>query len=136
MTESGFERAIEIYVAVQLAIIGVSHVVQSAVWVRLFKQLAALEHVGVFATGFGNLIFGSLIVAFHDVWSGWAVIVTVLGWANVVKAALAFAIPDLGLRVLARVSAEHAWEIQLGGIVFLLIATWLAARLWFNVPAL
>lgn len=137
MTAPDLERAVEIYVAVQLAVIGVSHVAQAAVWVDLYKRLQSLEHVGAFAISFLNLIFGSVIVAFHDVWSGWSVVVTAFGWANILKAALAFTVPSLGLRVLGRASLERAaWEVQLGGLAFLLFAAWLAARILFDAAAL
>jgi hypothetical protein len=35
----------------------------------------------VSAKGFLALWFGTIIVAFHNVWSGLAMVVTLLGWA-------------------------------------------------------
>ncbi len=38
---------------------------------------------------------GTLIVAFHNVWSGFPMAVTLLGWSMVLKATVTFVSPDL-----------------------------------------
>lgn len=122
-------RAVEIYAAVHFAVIGASHLIQPGVWVQFFILLRAQGHVGVFINGFLSLMFGSIIVAFHNVWSGEAVILTLIGWAQIAKAALSFCLPAWGMRSLNRVSAERAWEFQVAGAVFLGLAAWLIIRL-------
>lgn len=72
---------------------------------------------------------GGLIVASHDVWVDDAVILTLIGWAQVVKALVSFCLPAVAMRGLSRVSDERAWEFQLGGTVFLALAAWLVVRL-------
>jgi hypothetical protein len=122
-------RAVEIYAAVHFTVIGLSHLLQPAVWVRFFILLRTQGHVGAFINGFLSLMFGSVIVAFHDVWSGSGVILTLIGWAQIAKALLSFTLPDIGLRSLNRVSPERAWEFQVAGLVFLALAAWLVVRL-------
>ena len=116
------ERAIEIYAGIQFLIIGLSHVLQPRAWVEFFIALREKGRAGVFANGFLSLVFGSLIVSFHDVWTGWAMVLTLLGWAQVIKAALAFVLPDLSMRGLQRVSMERAWEFQVPGALFIVLA--------------
>jgi hypothetical protein len=38
--------------------------------------------------------FGATIVAIHSVWSGWPLLITLLGWAGVVKGSVRIALPD------------------------------------------
>ena len=87
-----------------------------------FVWLRAKGHAGVFANGFLSLWFGSIIVAFHQVWSGPAIVVTLLGWAQVVKALVAFAAPQVSMRGLARVSPERRHEFVIGGFALLAIS--------------
>jgi hypothetical protein len=112
------EQAIEIFAGVNFLIIGLSHVTQPRVWVDFFTWLRTKGHAGVFVNGFLSLSFGSIIVAFHNVWSGLPMILTIMGWGQVVKALLAFVVPQLGLRTLQRVSVERAWEFRVPGLVF------------------
>lgn len=122
-------KAIELYAAVHFTVIGLSHVLQPAAWVRFFQLLRAHGTTGAFANGFLSLMFGSIIVAFHNIWEGGAIVLTLLGWAQIVKALLAFTVPELSLRSMSRVSPDRLWEFQAAGTAFLAIAAWLAFRL-------
>jgi hypothetical protein len=122
-------RAVEIYAAVHFTVIGISHLIQPRVWIDLFVRLRELGHVGVFLNGFLSLIFGSIIVAFHDIWLWPSVILTLIGWAQIVKALISFCAPALAMRSLNRVSIDRAWEMQFAGAVFLGLAVWLALRI-------
>ena len=122
-------KAVEIYAAVHFTVIAISHIVQPTAWVRFFQLLCAQGTSGAFATAFMSLTFGSIIVAFHNIWDGGAIVLTLIGWAQIVKGLLYFAAPEFGLRSMGRVSLERLWEFQVGGAVFLLIAGWLIFRL-------
>lgn len=122
------ERATEIFAAVQFLVIGLSHLAQPRAWVDFFVWLRSKGHAGVFANGFLSLWFGSFIVAFHNVWEGLPAVVTVLGWAQVVKGLVSFVLPQVAMRGLARVSPERAWEFRVGGVV----ALSLSAVCWYS----
>lgn len=122
-------KAVELYAAVHFTVIGLSHVVQPRAWVDFFLLLRAHGATGVFANGFLSLMFGSIIVAFHNVWEGGAIVLTLIGWAQIVKASVNFLVPEFGLRSMNRVSTERAWEFQAAGAALLLIAAWLVFRL-------
>jgi hypothetical protein len=113
------EQAIEIFAAVQFLVIGLSHVLQPRVWVEFFTRLRGMGHAGVFVNGFLSLIFGSVIVAFHNVWTGLPMVLTIIGWAQVTKALVSFVVPQWGMRGLQRVSYERAHEFVVGGFVSL-----------------
>jgi len=113
------ERALEIYAAIHFFVIGLSHALQPRVWVDFFLHLRKLGHTGVFVAGFMALLFGSIIVAFHNVWSGLPMVLTLMGWAQVIKGLLYFVFPQIGERSMARVSHERAHEFVVPGILFI-----------------
>lgn len=115
------ERATEIFAAVNFVVIGLSHILQPRVWVDFFVMLRAHGRAGVFANGMLSLMVGSIIVAFHNVWSGLAMVLTILGWAQVLKGLLSLTVPAIGLRTLARVSPDRAFEFVGAGVVALMI---------------
>ena len=79
--------------------------------------------------GFLSLTFGTLVVGFHPVWSGIPVVLTLLGWAQVGKAALIFVVPGFGVRSLQRVSVENARGFVYAGAVLLALGGLLAYHL-------
>jgi hypothetical protein len=113
------QSAIELLAGIQFFIIGLSHLIQPRVWVAFFVALRDQGHAGVFVNGFLSLWFGSVIVVFHNVWTGLPVILTVIGWSQIVKAALSFVAPQLAMRGLTRVAIERAWEFQVAGAIFI-----------------
>ncbi len=122
------ERETEIFAAVQFLVIGLSHLAQPRAWVDFFVWLRGKGSAGVFANGFLSLWFGSFLVAFHNVWEGLPTVVTLLGWAQVLKGLVSFVLPQVAMRGLARVSPERAWEFRVGGIVALA----LSAVCWYS----
>lgn len=115
-------KAIEVLAGLQFLVIGLSHLLQPRAWVEFFVLLREKGDVGVFANSFLSLWFGSLVVVFHNVWTGLAVVLTVIGWAQLVKALVGFVLPRVSMRGLQRVSVERAWEFQVAGVLFLILS--------------
>lgn len=111
------ERAIELLAAINFIVIGLSHVVKPRVWAEFFLLLRSKGEAGSFVNGFLSLATGSLIVGFHNVWSGIPLVLTLLGWAQVLKALLIFVVPGYGLRGLSLVSLENARIFVAPGVV-------------------
>jgi hypothetical protein len=124
MTE--LERAVEIYVIVNFLVIGLSHVLRPGVWVDFFIRLRSMGHTGVFANSFLSLSFGSIIVAFHNVWTGIPTVVTIIGWAQVTKALIGFTVPAVSVRAFNRISHDREWEFRIPGAIFLALTVLLA----------
>jgi uncharacterized membrane protein len=116
------EQATQVFAAVSLLVIGLSHLIQPKAWVRYFHSLVAQGTSGAFVDGFLCLSFGAIIVGFHNVWHGPALLLTLLGWAQVLKGLGRFVAPEFALRVMARASIERAWFFQLGGVFALLLS--------------
>ncbi len=123
------EHGIQIFAAVQGTIVGLSHVFQPHGWVDFFVWLRSKGRAGVFANGFLSLWFGGLIVAFHNVWEGLPIILTLMGWGQVIKAFVAFVLPDLSMKGFNRVSHERAAEFVWAGLFLLAIS----GVLWYVV---
>lgn len=102
--------------------IGLSHIVQPRAWAELFMQWRDKGLPGVFYTGLLHFSFGALIVAFHNVWRGLPLIVTLLGWGWTIKGLLYLTYPRHGMKMLARVSTERSYEFVIAGIVLVGIA--------------
>ena len=113
------EYAAQVFVVINFAIIGLSHIVQPRVWVEFFILLRERGQAGVFFNGMLSLMVGSIIVSLHNVWSGLPLLVTLLGWAQVIKGLVSLTVPSFGLNKMMRVSMERAYEFQVAGAVFL-----------------
>ena len=116
------ERAVEVFAIINFVIIGLSHVFQTHAWVDFFVLLRERGHAGVFATAFISIWFGSIVVAFHNVWTGIPIVLTLIGWGQVLKALIYFVFPEFGLRKLQTPSHERAHLFIYPGVVFLVLA--------------
>ena len=116
------EQATQVFAAVSLLVIGLSHLVQPKAWVAYFQNLAAQGTPGAFIDGFLCLSFGGIIVGFHNVWHGPALLLTLLGWAQVLKGLGRFVAPQFAVRVMARASIERAWFFRVGGVFALILS--------------
>ena len=119
------ERSIEILAVILFAVIGVSHVLQPRAWVAYFTLLRGYGEAGAFLDGFLHLPLAGLIIAFHNVWSGIPIVLTILGWCFLIKSVLRFCLPKLGVRMMGRVSIERRWEFQAAGAVLVVVAAFL-----------
>jgi len=119
------EQATQVFAAISFLVIGLSHLGQPKAWVAFYQALAARGTVGVFLEGFLLLNFGTIIVAFHNVWHGPALLLTLIGWAQVLKGVGRFLAPQVALRVMQRITPERAWYFQIGGAFALLLSGFL-----------
>lgn len=116
------ERSVEILAIVLFGVLGLSHLLQPKVWVGFFTLLLGKGEAGVFVDGFLNLAMAGIIISFHNVWSGIPAVLTLVGWCLLIKSLIRFCAPKLALRVMSRVSVERAWEFQVAGAGFVMLA--------------
>jgi len=124
------ETAIQVLAIIQFTIVGLSHALQPRAWVEFFNRVHDQGRTGVFVLAFMTLWFGSIIVAFHNVWSGIPAILTVFGWAQVIKALVYFCFPEYALRRIQFVTPERANLYVVAGVVLLGLAALLGFDLW------
>lgn len=124
------ESSIEVVAGISFLVVGLSHLMRPRVWAQFFIDLRERGEVASFHVALMHLTLGALIVAFHNVWRGAGLVLTLVGWAYVLKSLVYFVWPRHGLRMLARVSTERAWEFAAGGVAlaayggFLLYTAW------------
>jgi hypothetical protein len=123
------ETAVQVFALIHFTIVGLSHLLQPRAWTDFFIRLHDQGTTGVFAVGFMSLWFGSIIVAFHNVWSGIPAMLTVIGWAQLLKALMYFCFPAFGLKRIAYVTPDRPHLYSVAGIVSLAIAGLLAFHL-------
>jgi hypothetical protein len=110
------ESAIQKLAIVNFFVIGLSHIVQPRVWAQFFIDIREKGVSGSFIAGFIHFPIGALIVAFHNVWHGWPMILTFIGYGLLLKSLVYFVFPKRGLKSLSRISLEKPWEFVAAGI--------------------
>ena len=109
------ERSVEIFALIGFGAIGLSHILQHRAWAEFFILLRSKGEAGAFVDGFFNLPVAAVIIGFHNVWSGIPAVLTLVGWALLIKSLIRFCAPKLALRMMSRVSVERSWEFQIAG---------------------
>jgi uncharacterized protein YjeT (DUF2065 family) len=102
------EAAIERLAALVFILTGLSHLAAPRAWTRLFESIAAQGEAAGLLNGFIHLPLGLAIAAFHPVWEGPGLAVTLIGWALVAKSAAQLCSPALAARSLALAAGEGA----------------------------
>ena len=123
------ERAIQIFAAIHFFVIGWSHILAPRAWAEFFVRLRERGPAGVLVVGFMSLGFGSIVAAFHPVWTGIPLALTLVGWAQVVKAFVYFCFPAWGLERLKLVSVERSRLFVYPGLALVVLASLLVYHL-------
>lgn len=110
------EAAIQRLAIATFLVIGLSHIIQPRLWARFFIDIRSRGETGSFILGFIHFPLGVLIVAFHNVWHGAPLVLTLIGYSLVLKSLGYFVWPKRGLKTLSRVSLERSWEFVVAGI--------------------
>ena len=110
------ERSIEIYAAITLTLMGLSHIIRPKSWIDFFKTLHRWGRTGAFIHGLLSLFSGALIVGFHNVWHGIPIVLTILGWLYVLKSIVVFLFPDVEVKSLSRINSNSTVTLLGAGI--------------------
>lgn len=121
--------AIEWLVALSFLLVGVSHILQPRAWAEFSIRFREKGAVGSLQLGMLHLPLALLIVSLHNVWRGFPIVVTLIGWAQLVKAFLYLVFPKHGLRMLGYVSVEKSWRFVVGGIFSIALGALIAFSL-------
>ena len=116
------ETAVEKLAAICILVTSLSHIIQPRAWAEFFIILREQGKVGSLLCGLLHFPLGVIIVAFHNVWHGLPIVVTIMGWGLLLKSVLYLTYPGHGMRMLARVSVERSWEFALAGVMGLVVS--------------
>ena len=114
------EQAVERLTAIVLLLTSLSHIAAPQAWAKLFTRIDAAGETSGLLYGAIHLPLGLVIVAFHNVWLWPNALVTVIGWALLLKGALHWLMPSLAKRSIALAGdlRRYCW----GGIIMLPLA--------------
>jgi hypothetical protein len=116
------ETAVERLVAICILVTSLSHIIQPRAWAKFFIMLREQGKVGSILCGLLHFPLAVIVVAFHNIWHGLPIVVTILGWGLLLKSVLYMTYPAHGLRMLTRVSIERSWEFVVAGIMGVLLS--------------
>jgi hypothetical protein len=120
------QTAVEILAALSFFIVGLSHVAQPRAWAKFFIRLRHKGTVGILQLGLLQLPFALLVVSFHNVWHGLPLLVTLIGWSQLLKGVLYLTVPRLGLKMLGHISLEKAGRFVWAGLFSICLAALIA----------
>lgn len=115
-------HAIEFFTAINVFIIGLSHMLQPKVWVDFFLFLHSKKQVGNIFNALISLGMGSFILSLHFVWEWPAVIVTVYGLLQLIKGSVYLLAPSVGLKSIGKVSHNQANKFAGVGIIMVILS--------------
>ena len=113
------ESAVQKLAVISFFVIGLSHIFQPRAWAQFFIDIREKGETGSFINAFIHFPVGVIIVAFHNVWQGIPMILTIIGYGWVLKGFIYFVFPKYGLKTMSRVSLERSWEFVVGGFFLL-----------------
>ena len=116
------DRSVEVLAIIWFGVLGLSHLLRPKAWVEFYILLRGKGEAGAFVDGLLQLPLAGVIIGFHNVWSGIPVVLTLVGWALLIKSLLRFCLPKQGLRMMARMSVERSWEVQVAGAGLVVLA--------------
>lgn len=125
-------QSIELFTAINLAAVGLSHFFQPKSWVGFFQFLHAKREVGNLFNAMLSLGFGSVIFCFHFIWTGPMMLVTLYGLALIFKGFIYFIFPSVGIKSIGKVNMENAYKFKIAGIIMLVFALWIFYQLIIN----
>jgi uncharacterized membrane protein HdeD (DUF308 family) len=111
-----------------LLVIGAGVLINRENFRAMAKELTASREL-MFLVGVLTLLAGLAIVTTHNVWNGWPVIITILGWLLAIGGALRILVPDT-MRSLQGSALDKPAMPLVGGAVQALIGAWLCYVGW------
>ena len=114
--------SIELFTAISLLVIGLSHLLQPRIWVEFFIFLHSKGQTGNIINAMISLTTGTLIFSFHFIWQWPRILITLYGFIQVLKGAIYLLKPSVGLASIGKITNESANKFRWSGALALLIA--------------
>ena len=124
-------KEVEIASAGILLAIGLTQIYASGIWMTYYRRIAEAGERGVRLHGFLTLTIGTLVLRLHWVWSGAAVVLSLLGVLMLVEGLLCMLIPKLGVQSLRILDeASKARTLFFTGALMIIVGGVLASTLF------
>lgn len=122
-------QAVELLVAINLLVTGLSHLLQPKIWIEFFEFLHKKGNTGNLFNGMLSLGFGSFIVSFHFIWNWPEVLVTIYGLLLTIKGLIYLCFPKMGIKSIGKINSESGNKFRIAGVIMIVFAGWIVFRL-------
>ncbi len=122
--------AVQLIMAATAGVMGLSHILQPKMWVDFFGRLHEQGESGVVTRVMIELWPAILIVAFHQVWSGPGIVLTIYGWMLSLKIVIGLVAPQIGVRGLAMSQGGERRFVVAGAVLLAISAFAVWALFW------
>ena len=112
-------QSIELFVAINLLVVGASHLFQPKIWVQFFQLLHRIGHPGNMFNAMLSLGMGSLVLSLHWIWIWPMVLVTVYGLLLTLKGTIYLILPSIGLKSIGQIDAGSNYKFQIAGAIMM-----------------
>ena len=122
---------VQLVVLISSLIVGLSHILQPALWGEYFADLRARGRAGLVSKIMQVELWPALlIVSLHQVWAGPAIVVTIYGWLLLLKVTIGLLLPNLGMASMAIPERTPRSFISAGVLMLAIGAAAGAALFW------
>lgn len=112
---------VQYMMGLSLLIFGISLLLRPADWTAWMQALAQRGRAMALTIGSVTLLFGAFIVAFHPIWHGIPMLLTIIGWLAVLEGAVYLLFPQALAIVLRFYLKCPKLALRIGGVLSLAI---------------
>lgn len=114
-------HSIQFFVAINVFIIGLSHLVQPGIWIEFFEFLHTKGNVGNIFNAMISLAMGSIVLSFHFIWTWPMILVTLYGLLLTLKGLVYLTIPSIGLKSIGSIN-QSSKKFRWVGLIMILLS--------------
>ncbi|WP_299112222.1 hypothetical protein [uncultured Winogradskyella sp.] len=115
-------NSITLFVALNLLIVGLSHVLQPRMWLCFFQLLTKKGIAGNAINALLHFGFGSLIVSFHFLWSWPRVLITFYGALVALKGIIYLFFSSIGVKSVSSLNENNINKFKWAGLVMAVLS--------------
>ncbi len=115
------EHAVQLMAGMSFVLLGLSYLLRTADWIEWMAQLQGKGRRGSLSLGVLAVMFGSFVLAFHPVWQGVPLILTLLGVLALIKGSMMLYFPGWMPGQLERLSPHFKRIIQIKAALVLVL---------------
>ena len=116
-------NAVQALLVLPLLVVGLSHIFQPKMWIEFFSYLHGLGATGVLIRTFGiELTPAMAIIAFHWVWTGPEIMLSIYGVLLASKIAISLLAPSIGLKSLSMADRNARVPLRVAGVLLVTLS--------------
>ncbi|MBU0668099.1 hypothetical protein KJ951_04500 [Patescibacteria group bacterium] len=101
-------------------IIGLGIIFNNKHYTKMIEELRTSAHYS-YLGGVAAFVVGFAIITYHNIWiSGWEVIITILGWAALIKGILLLALPQYIIDLSIKITKTKNLLTAFGGLALII----------------